>query len=93
MPCQEYVLRNSLSYVMNLKLTKDVLCYYGDNVCRNEHFLIHSSVHNVRLIVFKVRSLSEDMFDLINQPPLQPCQRTGVMVAFQSILEFERYAV
>ena len=28
---------------MNLKLTKDVLCYYGDNVCRNEHFLIHSS--------------------------------------------------
>lgn len=31
------------------------------------------------------------MSDLINQPPLQPCQRTGVMAAFQSILEFERY--
>ncbi|XP_020604828.1 acetyl-CoA carboxylase-like isoform X1 [Orbicella faveolata] len=38
----------------------------------------------------RVRSLSEDMFDLINQPPLQQCQRTGVMAAFQSILEFER---
>ncbi|KAJ7391694.1 hypothetical protein OS493_017391 [Desmophyllum pertusum] len=38
----------------------------------------------------RVRSLSEDMFDLINQPPLKPCQRTGVMAAFPSILEFER---
>ncbi|XP_029189065.2 LOW QUALITY PROTEIN: acetyl-CoA carboxylase-like [Acropora millepora] len=39
----------------------------------------------------RVRSLSEDMFDLINhQPALKPCQRTGVMAAFQSMVEFER---
>ncbi|XP_073241070.1 acetyl-CoA carboxylase-like isoform X1 [Porites lutea] len=38
----------------------------------------------------RVRSLSEDMFDLINQQPLKPCQRTGVMAAFQNLLEFER---
>lgn len=38
----------------------------------------------------RVRSLSEDMYDLINQQPLQPCQRTGVMAAFQSMGEFEK---
>lgn len=40
----------------------------------------------------RVRSLSEDMFDLINQhPTLKPCQRTGVMAAFPSMPEFERH--
>ena len=34
------------------------------------------------------------MFDLINhQPALKPCQRTGVMAAFQSMVEFERWEI
>lgn len=46
------------------------------------------------LLIFQVRSLSEDMFDLINhQPALKPCQRTGVMAAFQSMVEFERWEI
>ena len=78
---------------MNSRLTKDILCYCEDVVMNSSRYICAQSVHSIRLNVFKVRSLSEDMFDLINQPPLQPCQRTGVMAGFQSILEFERYAV
>ena len=82
-------------YITNLSVTTSAMYLlwkrleFSCDQGMNTSWWSHSVWLSVIIFLCQVRSLSEDLYDLVHQQS-SPCQRTGVMASFSCMQDFER---